>query len=1279
MVYLLLPLFAFTGLNAISATAKEELIHEVKFSADDLFFGILNGYDTVILPNCIATIEPGKPQLPLKVLHFAIDQDKEVSGIEIIADTNEEIQGKYNIYPAQKPTRMDEKIEFTPPNLSIYNSSESYPESRVEIKAKGSLSGTKIVTVHLYPLEYIPAKKKLILHTTMRFKVVQKNKSSPRANIQTEATTAIQSVGKNSGMENDTIKSMLKKVIANPKYVGEQLKEPYRLQSINNEIFNSRNGGITDYLIITSESLENSGVFQPLLDSKIARGLSVAIESVEDIETGYSGRDTAEKIRNFIKETWINDGLVWVLLGGDTNIVPVRIAKVLEEDIPCDMYYSDLDGDWDDNGNSIFGELDDAVDMYPDVFVGRAPVENEQEAQVFVNKVLTYENNIQYYANKALFLGQEDFYDVGERTKEFIDAEYMPAQFKPITKYYERYIPEYRQLTLEAINQGYHLINHIDHASTDWLATGGDVISINDIDNLTNASALSIIWSCGCWPAAIDYDCVAEHWINNPSGGGVAFIGNSRNGLNPWSTEYLDKEFYKSLFIDSFTHIGQTLANSKIIFIGQAQSEAGSALRYCMFELNLLGDPEMNIITNMGLLPNISAPSMNTFIQGATEIQGSVISDEMSFSRYELYYSPTDDAEDTTLIVSSITPVENGLLGVWNTDIVECPDGEYILTLKVIDINGMEFTCSVSVTIDNYNQPPEFVNLTNKGAVIDRLLEFKVETQDPDNPETPWGNLIHSASNLPQGAAFNPETQMFSWSPTEENKGTYEVTFTVRDNKYTITQNIIVITVVIEETPICADPDDQFFPSIYSDKIVWTDYRNGDKDIYMYDLSTNQETQITTGGTAQSPAVYTDKIVWDDYRDMKNDIYMYNLSTSQQTQITTSGDAQFPSIYGDKIVWTDYRNGNSDIYMYDLSTGQETLIWVATGQQYEQSVVMPTIYGDKIVWSFSAEIAELFPYIFNSTIYMHDITTSQENQVTTHYWLMFNPEIYGNKIIWRDYRNGDWNIYMHDLSTQEEIPICTVLSNQSSPSIYEDKIVWADYRNGNWDIYMYDVSMNMDIQITNNAQKQSSSDIYGNKIVWQDKRNGNSDIYMAKLIYSPYLITINPNIILPGGTLTLTGENFGDSQEDSIVSFENGVVCSIQDWSDTEIVCTVPEDALLKVINQVRVINKAGPSNGLVILINLFQNESNSDGSGCFIATACYGVPMADEVKVLSRFRNEYLLTNPVGKTFVKTYYKISPTIADFIKNHPVLKIMTREFLKPLIWLTKRANRGKDV
>jgi hypothetical protein len=71
--------------------------------------------------------------------------------------------------------------------------------------------------------------------------------------------------------------------------------------------------------------------------------------------------------------------------------------------------------------------------------------------------------------------------------------------------------------------------------------------------------------------------------------------------------------------------------------------------------------------------------------------------------------------------------------------------------------------------------------------------------------------------------------------------------------------------------------------------------------------------------------------------------------------------------------------------------------------------------------------------------------------------------------------------------------------------------------------------------------------------------------------------------------------------------------------------------------------------------------------SMCFIATATYGTPMAQEIQILRAFRDGYLLTNPLGRALVAFYYKTSPPIAQFITEHPSLKPIVRAMLVPAL------------
>ncbi len=77
-------------------------------------------------------------------------------------------------------------------------------------------------------------------------------------------------------------------------------------------------------------------------------------------------------------------------------------------------------------------------------------------------------------------------------------------------------------------------------------------------------------------------------------------------------------------------------------------------------------------------------------------------------------------------------------------------------------------------------------------------------------------------------------------------------------------------------------------------------------------------------------------------------------------------------------------------------------------------------------------------------------------------------------------------------------------------------------------------------------------------------------------------------------------------------------------------------------------------------------NQAISVSSFCFIATAGFG-EATGEVGILCDFRDNVLMTNPLGRMLVKAYYTVSPPIADFIRQSEPLKAAVRVMLKPLV------------
>ena len=385
------------------------------------------------------------------------------------------------------------------------------------------------------------------------------------------------------------------------------------------------------YLIVTSDALTDE--FSRLADWKTSRGAdqpllvnsTSGVFTVEWIKSnpsywgdpishGGKGNDTQTQIRNFIKDAHGKWGTESVLLGGDDEIIPARLVRVTGQysaDIPADIYYSGLDGDWDTDNDGVYGEgtgiggglAGDEADLLSEIGVGRATVDNVEEAANFVSKDISYERNYAgNYLNKSLMVGNklDDRPTWGGDYKDEVVEETFPTSNPDLSiqRLYEEDGTFSKGALLSALNQGVHIVNHMGHGSTSSFAD----LTINDVESLSN-SQYFVLYSQACNIGAFDEatsgetEAIAEHFTSSDHGA-VAMIVNSRYGwYSPGSTngpsQAYDIQFFDAIFNQRIRSLGDALSDSK----EDLASSVGSigAMRWCYMAINLLGDPETSV------------------------------------------------------------------------------------------------------------------------------------------------------------------------------------------------------------------------------------------------------------------------------------------------------------------------------------------------------------------------------------------------------------------------------------------------------------------------------------------------------------------------------------------------------------------------------------------------------------------------------------------------------------------------------------------------------------
>ena len=381
----------FIIMFAIYFNANSQINYTVNLSSTDLSINPLtasdnNTYSFVSFTKLYASGDTGKPILPVKVLHFYIPEGKDIDNISITTSSAITYSLSSKVFPAQKSIPISTTStyqDFTKADSTIYNSNNAWPYEMVKMVDKGYFGGrNQIVTIAVIPFQYFPLMNKLDFYSSINITINLKQSTNNNV-ISSNHSTIIKSMYDN----------ILNKIVVNPTDINF---------STNAQTMSSLTMTLPayEYVIITDATLVNS--FASFVDWKKRKGINIGIVTTADIYNSYSSNtidthpildgsgnlDIAARVREYLKDAVINGGTAWALIAGDysTN-VPIRLGC---GSIPTDMYFADLNGDWNVDNNSSYG---DSPDYYPEIFVGRLICSSDSAIINWTQHVLKYEQN----------------------------------------------------------------------------------------------------------------------------------------------------------------------------------------------------------------------------------------------------------------------------------------------------------------------------------------------------------------------------------------------------------------------------------------------------------------------------------------------------------------------------------------------------------------------------------------------------------------------------------------------------------------------------------------------------------------------------------------------------------------------------------------------------------------------------------------------------------------------------------------------------------------------
>jgi TolB protein len=295
------------------------------------------------------------------------------------------------------------------------------------------------------------------------------------------------------------------------------------------------------------------------------------------------------------------------------------------------------------------------------------------------------------------------------------------------------------------------------------------------------------------------------------------------------------------------------------------------------------------------------------------------------------------------------------------------------------------------------------------------------------------------------------------------------------------------------EVMVSSSPSDDYPGRSDGDLIVYEARRGeGDSDIYLYNITSGKTTAVATGPAIQgSPALSGTRAVYSAYEARQfnrtdADLYVYDITSGKTSRMALAGEQLYPRISGDLLAWQDETPGRSSVrvMLADIVTGAQLKVPLTTW------AYRPDLSGGKLILTDDPT---------GPAIFLYDIPLETIRRVTNRTGIQGTPALDGSRITWADSREDYTQVYVLDLDTGKETQITSGNTNHFTPAISGDRVVWSDFRNGNRDIFGYDLAVGRESAVSVGYGEQVAPQISGCTVTWADNRNGSYDVYYLKL------------------------------------------------------------------------------------------------------------------------------------------------------------------------------------
>lgn len=584
----------------------------VTYKVGGFWEGVVEGetFRSFEVPSATQMEQEGAPAVPKDGIFVAVPSDAENVQVRVIDKAMVPFDQEVYLVPAPQQFKEDDFRVVYQPDPTIYESDAPFPGRDFEFLGLKTVSGLKVAHIFVYLGQYRPRSRRMELVQSMTLEITyqtppardrasaRKPRELPEHELilgldllsdEHDFSSQVEDFSQMSAVDVELLETAL--VPSRRSDPGISLLETSEQEGYDPAVITSGTprqvsltnapklkipGLIAEYVIVTNNTLAAS--VEPLLVAKSGWPYYAKVALTEDIQLEFPAGSLKDSIKSFI--TWATANWTvpprFVVLAGDTDVIPIHTYFQNNGSYASDHYYTDISGD-----------------LVPELTVSRIPTSDASTLKSVCEHLVRYDRyrggDWGGWQNRVMLCAYQA--STYETTCDEIDTK-IKSRYEVVKRYAKN---TSKADVINTMNNGVLFAVYRGHGSkTAWSSSNG--LDTGDVTSLNNLSYPPFVLNICCQNGWVDdnsLETIAEAFIRRRKA--VAVFASSRNSWTYPNNDFV-KYMFDAVMVGSCDSPADIIRYAKTKMVRNHASSTYHLDNTVMY--NLFGDPVAHVASN---------------------------------------------------------------------------------------------------------------------------------------------------------------------------------------------------------------------------------------------------------------------------------------------------------------------------------------------------------------------------------------------------------------------------------------------------------------------------------------------------------------------------------------------------------------------------------------------------------------------------------------------------------------------------------------------------------